>query len=281
MPDAIIEVRGLTKTYTDFWGRPRVPALKPLDLRIQPGEVFGLLGPNGSGKTTTIKMLLGLCRPTAGEAFLLGREAGDRSALARIGYLPEETYLYRFLDAEETLRFIAGLFGLPAALARERADALIRQVGLDQARKRRVGEYSKGMARRLGLAQALINAPDLVILDEPTSGLDPMGSAEVKELIRALAAKGTTVLMSSHLLADVEDVCDRIAVLHQGYLLACGKVAELLRDDRRMTVELHAPSAETLAAVRAAAGDSLGEVTPPRQRLEDWFRALIQARSQR
>jgi ABC-2 type transport system ATP-binding protein len=240
-----------------------------------PGEVFGLLGPNGSGKTTTIKLLLGLLRPTGGDAFVFGRDPGDREAKGRIGYLPEETYLYKFLDAEETLAFFGRLFAMPAALIKSRSDELIQLVGLSHARKRRLGEYSKGMARRLGLAQALINDPSLVILDEPTSGLDPLGSAEVKELIVRLKRAGKTVLLCSHLLADVEDVCDRIAILHQGTLREMGRVDDLLRADDRSMVELNAPSAEVLAAVRAAAGDSLLGVAPPRERLEAHFRRII------
>jgi ABC-2 type transport system ATP-binding protein len=275
MPDPVLQTKGLTKTYTDFWGRPRVTALKPLTLDVMPGEVFGLLGPNGSGKTTTIKLLLGLLRPTGGDAFVFGRDPGDREAKGRIGYLPEETYLYKFLDAEETLAFFGRLFAMPAALIKSRSDELIQLVGLSHARKRRLGEYSKGMARRLGLAQALINDPSLVILDEPTSGLDPLGSAEVKELIVRLKRAGKTVLLCSHLLADVEDVCDRIAILHQGTLREMGRVDDLLRADDRSMVELNAPSAEVLAAVRAAAGDSLLGVAPPRERLEAHFRRII------
>jgi ABC-2 type transport system ATP-binding protein len=275
MPDPVLQTKGLTKTYTDFWGRPRVTALKPLTLDVMPGEVFGLLGPNGSGKTTTIKLLLGLLRPTGGDAFVFGRDPGDREAKGRIGYLPEETYLYKFLDAEETLAFFGRLFAMPAALIKSRSDELIQLVGLSHARKRRLGEYSKGMARRLGLAQALINDPSLVILDEPTSGLDPLGSAEVKELIVRLKRAGKTVLLCSHLLADVEDVCDRIAILHQGTLREMGRVDDLLRADDRSMVELNAPSPEVLAAVRAAAGDSLLGVAPPRERLEAHFRRII------
>ncbi|MCS6971007.1 MAG: ABC transporter ATP-binding protein [Planctomycetota bacterium] len=275
MADSVVRTEGLTKVYTDFWGRPRVPALQGLSISVARGEVFGLLGPNGSGKTTTIKLLLGLIRPTAGDAFVLGRDPGDAAARARVGYLPEESYLWRFLTADETLAFIGRLFGLSAATIRERSDRLLAQVGLEQARGRKVGEYSKGMARRLGLAQALINEPELVILDEPTSGLDPIGSAEVKDLILALKRAGTTVLLSSHLLADVEDVCDRIAILHRGRLVELGRVQELLADDRRLCIELAAPSPDTVAAIKAAAGPSLLGMAPPRERLEQHFRRIV------
>lgn len=276
MNDAeVVRTAGLTKTYADFWGRPRVQALQDLTLSVRQGEVFGLLGPNGSGKTTTIKLLLGLIRPTRGDAFVFGRDPQDAAVKQRVGYLPEETYLYRFLDAEETLRFYGRLFRLPKATLDQRIDELITLVGLQGARKRRLGEYSKGMARRLGLAQALINDPDLVVLDEPTSGLDPLGSAEVKDLIVRLKAQGKTVLLCSHLLADVEDLCDRLAILYQGVLRECGRVDEILVANERTTVELNNPTAETLAAVTAAAGPSLGAVSHPRERLESHFRRIV------
>ncbi len=283
MPDSgpVLQTIGLSKVYTDFWGRPRVKALSDLTLQVHPGEVFGLLGPNGSGKTTTIKLLLGLIRPTRGDAFVFGRDPSDQAVKRRLGYLPEETYLYRFLNAEETLRFFGSLFDVPRAVLTRRIGELIEMVGLAHARKRRLGEYSKGMARRLGLATALINDPDLVVLDEPTSGLDPLGSAEVKDLIVDLKRKGKTILLCSHLLADVEDVCDRLAILHQGVLREMGRVDELLTSSERTTVELDRPDAATLAAVQSAAGASLVGVARPRERLEAHFRRIIaQAKDQ-
>ena len=274
--DAVIQTVGLTKRYRDFWGRPRVEALlSQLDLDVQPGEVFGLLGPNGSGKTTTIKLLLGLLQPSAGDAFVFGKDPGDNSAKRRLGYLPEETYLYKFLNAEETLQFYGRLFGLSRRELRQRSNELIDLVGLGHARKRRLGEYSKGMARRLGLAQALINNPDLVILDEPTSGLDPLGSEEVKNLIIRLKNEGKTVLLCSHLLADVEDVCDRLAILYRGKLRSYGPVNDILVSTDRTVIELESPSAETLAAIEAEAGASLRSVDHPRERLDAHFRAIV------
>lgn len=273
--DAVLRTVKLSKVYADFWGRPKVAALTDLELSVKPGEVFGLLGPNGSGKTTTIKLLLGLIRPTRGDAFVFGRDPSDLAVKHRIGYLPEETYLYRFLNAEETLHFFGRLFRLPKALIKKRTDELIDLVGLGHARRRRLGEYSKGMARRLGLAQALINDPDLVILDEPTSGLDPLGSAEVKELIIRLKQAGKTVLLCSHLLADVEDLCDRIAILHQGVLRECGQVNDLLQTDDRITIEIKRGDEAALAAIKSAAGDSLIAVAPPKERLEAHFRRII------
>ena len=225
----VVETRNLSKVYRDFWGRQKVRALKALDLEIRQGEIFGLLGPNGSGKTTTIKLLLGLLFPTSGQALVFGQDATDVSKNQRLGYLPEESYLYRFLNAEETLDFYGRLFDMPASVRRKRSAELINLVNLDWAKRRQLKEYSKGMARRIGLAQALINDPELILLDEPTSGLDPIGTREMKDLILRLKDQGKTVLMSSHLLADVQDVCDRIAILHQGELKELGRVDTLLK----------------------------------------------------
>jgi ABC-2 type transport system ATP-binding protein len=188
-----------------------------------------LLGPNGSGKTTTIKLLLGLLFPTGGQALVFGKPATEVTKNERIGYLPEESYLYKFLNAEETLNFYGRLFDMPAATRRQRVGELIEMVGLNWAKRRQLKEYSKGMTRRIGLAQALINDPELILLDEPTSGLDPIGTREMKDLILKLKEQGKTVVMCSHLLADVQDVCDRIAILHQGELKELGRVDSLLK----------------------------------------------------
>jgi ABC-2 type transport system ATP-binding protein len=225
---AVIETRNLSKVYRDFWGRQKVRALKALDLEVRRGEVFGLLGPNGSGKTTTMKLLLGLLFPTSGQALVFGRDATDVSKNERIGYLPEESYLYRFLNAQETLDFYGRLFRMPAMVRRQRVADLIEMVGLTSAKRRQLKEYSKGMTRRIGLAQALINDPELILLDEPTSGLDPIGTREMKDLILKLRDEGKTIVMCSHLLADVQDVCDRIAILYQGELKELGRVDSLL-----------------------------------------------------
>ena len=227
--EIILQTRALSKVYRDFWGRQKVRALKGLDLEVRRGEVFGLLGPNGSGKTTTIKLLLGLLFPTEGEALVFGKPAGDVAKNERLGYLPEESYLYRFLTADETLDFYGRLFDMPSDVRRKRIDELIEMVGLQKARKRQLQEYSKGMTRRIGLAQALINDPELIMLDEPTSGLDPIGTREMKDMILRLKDEGKTIVMCSHLLADVQDVCDRIAILHQGELKELGRVDELLK----------------------------------------------------
>ena len=227
--DVIVETKNLTKTYRDFWGREKARALKALDLEVRRGEIFGLLGPNGSGKTTTIKLILGLLFPTKGEVNILGRPATDVAKNERIGYLPEESYLYRFLNAEEILDFYGRLFKMPSAVRRQRVAQLIQTVQLESAKKRQLKEYSKGMTRRIGLAQALINDPDLIVLDEPTSGLDPIGTRQMKNLILDLKKKGKTVIMSSHLLGDVQDICDRVGILYQGELKELGRVEDLLK----------------------------------------------------
>jgi len=223
----VIETRDLTKVYSGFM-KPDVLALDRLTMQVGRGEVFGLLGPNGSGKTTTTKLLLGLIFPTAGHATVLGAPAGDIAAKARIGFLPEESYLYRFLNAEETLDFYGRIFGIPRARRRRRIDELIELVGLQRARKRTLRGYSKGMSRRIGIAQALINDPELIFLDEPTSGLDPIGRQEVKELILRLKDLGKTVMLCTHLLPDVQDVCDRVAILNNGRLCEQGSLDDLL-----------------------------------------------------
>lgn len=235
--DVIVETRNLTKIYRDFWGRKKKTALNALDLQINRGEIFGLLGPNGSGKTTTIKLLLGLLFPTAGDAFVFGEPAAKVEKNEKIGYLPEESYLYRFLNAEETLDFYGRLFDIPADVRKKRAAELIEIVDLGRDKKRILREYSKGMRQRIGLAQALINDPDLVILDEPTSGLDPLGTAWMKDLIRDLQKKGKTILMCSHRLDDVQDVCDRIAILYNGDLQELGDVKKLVEDQKRLEVQ--------------------------------------------
>src|SRR5947209_9194933 len=238
MTDVIVETRSLTKVYRDFWGRRKKTALNALNLTINKGEIFGLLGPNGSGKTTTIKLLLGLLFPTEGDGFVFGQPAITVEKNERIGYLPEESYLYRFLNAEETLDFYGRLFNLDPDVRRKRAGALIEEVGLSGDKKRILKEYSKGMRQRIGLAQALINDPELVILDEPTSGLDPLGTRWMKDLILGLRRQGKTVIMCSHRLDDVQDVCDRIAILYEGELQELGQVRTMLEDANR--VELRA-----------------------------------------
>jgi len=232
--DVIVETHKLTKIYRDFWGRKKKTALNALNLEIRKGEIFGLLGPNGSGKTTTIKLLLGLLFPTAGEALVFNEPAVGVAKNERIGYLPEESYLYRFLNAEETLDFYGRLFNMKSDIRRSRSQELIKTVGLEGDKKRILKEYSKGMRQRIGLAQALINDPELIILDEPTSGLDPLCPAWMKRLIVELRDKGKTILMCSHRLEDVQQICDRIAILNEGELQELGEVSQLLLDANRV-----------------------------------------------
>lgn len=276
--EVIIETRNLSKVYRDFWGRQKVRALKALDLEIRRGEIFGLLGPNGSGKTTTIKLLLGLLFPTSGQALVFGKDATDVSKNERLGYLPEESYLYRFLNAEETLDFYGRLFDMPATVRKKRAAELIKMVGLERAKRRQLREYSKGMARRIGVAQALINDPELILLDEPTSGLDPIGTREMKDLILRLKSEGRTVLMSSHLLADVEDVCDRIAILHEGELKELGRVDALLKVRDETEIRAKGLSEAAQAEIRAVIERHHGTVLAmdnPTTTLEDLFLSIV------
>lgn len=276
--DVIIETRNLSKVYRDFWGRQKVRALKALDLEVRRGEIFGLLGPNGSGKTTTIKLLLGLLFPTSGQALVFGQDANNVSKNERLGYLPEESYLYRFLNAEETLDFYGRLFNMPTHVRRQRVDELIEMVGLGWAKRRQLKEYSKGMTRRIGLAQALINDPELILLDEPTSGLDPIGTREMKDLILKLKSQGKTVLMSSHLLADVQDVCDRIAILHQGELKELGRVDALLKDTAVTEIRATDLSDDAKREIRAVIErhhGSLMTMDNPTTTLEELFLSIV------
>ena len=283
-PENVIEIRNLSKVYRDFWGRKKVQALKSLSLDVRKGEIFGLLGPNGSGKTTTMKLLLGLLFPDTGDVSIFGKPASNVEKNERIGYLPEESYLYRFLNAEETLDFYGRLFNMPADVRKRRRDQLIEQVGITHARKRQLKEYSKGMTRRIGLAQALINDPDLVLLDEPTSGLDPIGTRDMKDMILNLRDQGKTVVMCSHLLADVQDVCDRIAILYGGELKVLGQVEDLLKSkeqDQLLTTPLSPEAQREIEAVLKKHNATLLSVDRPTSTLEELFLKTVQISQQR
>jgi ABC-2 type transport system ATP-binding protein len=227
----VIETQDLGKTYrTGFWLNQRITSLQHCSLTIYQGETFGLLGPNGAGKTTLLKTLLGIIRPTTGQAQLFGRPLGDHTVKQRLGYLPENPYFYDFLTGWEFLQYTAGLFGLSAAARQRRSVELLDLVGLPQeaAKKKQLRQYSKGMLQRIGIAQALMNDPDLVFLDEPMSGLDPTGRFQVREIILALKREGKTIFFNSHILSDVEVICDRIAILDQGDLVCVGQLSDLL-----------------------------------------------------
>ncbi len=283
-PEVVVETRNLTKVYRDFWGRQKVRALKALDLEVRQGEIFGLLGPNGSGKTTTMKLLLGLLFPTSGQALVFNRDADEVAKNERIGYLPEESYLYPFLNAEETLDFYGRLFDMSSETRRGRIDELIDMVKLPWARRRQLKEYSKGMARRIGLAQALINDPELILLDEPTTGLDPIGTREMKDLILRLKQDGKTVIMCSHLLADVQDVCDRIAILYQGELKELGRVDALLkvRDVTQILATGLSDEAQTeIRTVIDRHGGQLQSMDNPTTTLEELFLNIVQESEER
>ncbi|MCI0376168.1 MAG: ABC transporter ATP-binding protein [Gemmataceae bacterium] len=278
--DVVVETRKLTKIYRDFWGRQKKVALRALNLKVFRGEIFGLLGPNGSGKTTTIKLLLGLLFPTDGDALVFDQPAAEVRKNERIGYLPEESYLYRFLNAEETLDFYGRLFKLDAATRRKKTAELIDLVNLGADKKRILKEYSKGMRQRIGLAQALINDPELVILDEPTSGLDPLGTRWMKDLIVDLRDKGKTIIMCTHRLEDVQDICDRVAILNEGELQELGSVRSLLEDVQRLElraggVQLNEDLRKDLEAVLAKHGGVIEFIGHPTTTLEDLFLRIV------
>jgi len=270
--------REITKTFRDFWRRPKVRAVDGVDLEIPRGAVFGMLGPNGSGKTTTIKMLLGLLHPSSGEIRLFDQTPDDVDVKHRVGYLPEDSFMYRYLTPVEVLHFYGKLFGMERSRRRRRISELLRTVDLTAAAHRRIGEFSKGMTRRLGLAQALMNDPELLILDEPTAGLDPIGCREVKDLLVQLSGAGKTIILSSHLLADVEDVCSQIVVLYRGKVRVQGTVQALLEDRAvsRISVPSLAPDAmrELLSVIRRKVGSDPA-VDHPSRSLERFFLDVI------
>jgi len=274
-----IQTFALTKVFSDWWGRGKVCAVQDLNLKVRYNEVFGLLGPNGSGKTTTLKMLLGLLYPTRGTAVVLGGDSTDPKVSERIGFLPEESYLYRYLTARETLDFYGRLFGLNRQARKMRIEALLDMVGLRAVAGRPVGTFSKGMARRIGLAQALINDPELLILDEPTTGLDPIGTRQIKDLILELAKRGKTILLCSHLLADVEDVCDRIAILYGGKVQSEGEVRKLLVQTDKRQITTGRISEGAVKQIRHIVENEGSEfnVGTPLEKLETYFIKTVAA----
>lgn len=280
----IIQSEGLTKVYTDFWGRPKRRALENLNLNIEPGQIYGLLGPNGSGKTTTIKLLLGLIFPTSGQITIEGLPPSKNESRRNLGFLPEESYFYEFMNAEQTLEFFGRLFGMPKKERRRRSRELIEWVGLENDRKRKLKEYSKGMRRRVGLAQALLNDPKLVVLDEPTSGLDPLGHRDVKDKLIELREQGKTILLSSHLLADIEDVCDQVHVLYQGKTIRQGALSDLTSKPGLYDLTIQSADPKILEAITTAineTGASVVSQNPSRETLEAFFVRIFRAGKKR
>ncbi|MCH2134351.1 MAG: ABC transporter ATP-binding protein [Phycisphaerales bacterium] len=278
--ELVVEAVGLTKVFRDFWMRTKALAVDRIDFHIEPGEIFGLLGPNGSGKSTTIKMILGLLHKTSGRLVVFGKNPSDVAIKRRIGFLPEESYLYRFLNARETLDYYGRLFQLDRSTRNRRTEELLEMVGLANVAHRPIGEFSKGMTRRIGIAQALVNDPDFLILDEPTSGLDPIGTKQVKDLLLELRARKKTILLSSHLLSDVQDVCDRMVMLYGGTIQAEGTVDEMLKDADHTIIEAPRLKPETIAKVeeviQSMEGVAIDRVREPRQRLEDVFMKVVE-----
>jgi len=251
----VIEIENLTQDYTTgFWRKRPVRALDSLSLQVEAGEVFGLLGPNGAGKTTTFKILMSLIRPTAGKARILGAAIDDVRMRARVGYLPEQPYFYDYLTAREFLVYCGALCDLPAHEAKQRATDLLSQLGLADSADKQLRKFSKGMLQRIGVAQALINDPEVLFLDEPMSGLDPLGRREVRDLIVSLRAQGKTIFFSSHILTDVEAMCDRVAILNRGRLIESGKLSEILKTrGNEIEVVLSGVSEEVLIGLRSFA----------------------------
>ncbi len=277
----IVDAVGLRKVYKDFWGRVKAIGVDDLNIGVKQGEVFGLLGPNGSGKTTVIKLILGLLKPTSGVIRVFDRDPSDINIKRRVGYLPEHTHLYPYLTAEELLEFFGSLFKIPSPVRSKRTKELLEMVGLAHSGKRRVGEFSKGMARRIGLAQALINDPDLIILDEPASGLDPMGRHDVKNLIRSLSQRNKTVIISSHLLADMEEVCDTLLFIYGGKLQALGSVTDLLTMHDKIQITMDSSNRGIIKQITEICESSVSKnsitIDHPAIRLEEFFARVIKS----
>jgi ABC-2 type transport system ATP-binding protein len=281
MSVAAISIKGLTKDFSVGMRGVKLRAVDDLSLEVGDNEIFGLIGPNGSGKSTTIKVVLGLLAASAGECQIYGQPSHTVAARHSVGFLPEAPYFYRYLSGRELVRFYARVCGVERARINEQVDAVIELVGMSEAANRRVGTYSKGMLQRIGLAQALVHDPQLVILDEPTAGVDPLGSAAIAEIIRELKRRGKTVLLCSHLLAQIEGLCDRVAILHRGKLVREGRVADLVEDKDAESLVVEGLSAEGRAAVEKAIieqGGRLTRVEKPRLSLDSLFLHEVQLR---
>jgi ABC-2 type transport system ATP-binding protein len=277
MSEPAVAVTELTKVYSVPWRRQAIVAVQNLNLRIEEGEVYGLLGPNGSGKSTTLKIILGLVSPTRGQTEIFGRNSRLVESREAIGFLPENPYFYKYLTGAETLRFFGKLCGLSRALLKKRVDELLELVGLTNARDRRLSGYSKGMLQRIGLAQALINEPKLIVLDEPTAGVDPAGSREIRDLIVDFKRRGITVLLSSHLLAQVQEVCDRVGILAGGVLVREGKLEELIAIENQTEFVLQNASDKLLQEIETLAARSQAKLIAHRRSTTTLERLFLEA----
>ena len=279
-PEPAVAVENLTKVFFVPLRRQPIVALRDLNLRVESGEVYGLLGPNGSGKSTTLKIILGLVSPTRGQTRIFGRDSSLVQSRESVGFLPESPYFYRFLTGEETLRFFGKLCRLKGPPLNDRIDELIERVGLTNARHRRLSTYSKGMLQRIGLAQALINDPKLVVLDEPTAGVDPAGSRDIRSIIVDLKKRGVTVLLSSHLLGQVQEICDRVGILAKGKLVREGRLEDLLADENRSELILENASESLLRAIEKLAASSQAKVLERRRSTSTLERLFLEATKQ-
>lgn len=273
MPPAI-RIRNLTKVFPIPFRRKRIVAIRDLNIEVQPGQVYGLLGPNGSGKSTTMKIVLGLISPTSGSTEIFGRDSSRVESREEVGFLPESPYFYKFLTGAETLKFYGKLCGFKGSELDDRIDELLKSVGLEDARDRPLGGYSKGMLQRIGIGQALIQDPKLLVLDEPTSGVDPEGSREIRDLILGFKERSIAVLLCSHLLGQVQEICDRIGILHRGVLVREGRLDELISIENRTEIILENASAAVLEKIRSVIRDSnatLLEQRRPQKTLERYF----------
>jgi len=274
MATPAISIQNVTKVYPIPFKREKVTAVKDLSLTVEPGQVYGLLGPNGSGKSTTMKIVLGLVSPTSGTTEIFGRDSTAVASREEVGFLPENPYFYKYLTGEETLNFYGKLCGLSRARIRERSKELLKLVGLESAADRRLGGYSKGMLQRIGLAQAMIQEPRLLVLDEPTAGVDPAGSREIRDLILDFKTRGITVLLCSHLLEQVQEICDRIGILHWGAMIREGKLEDLISIQSQTELILENATPALLAEIQAmiaASPAKIVEQRKPQKTLERYF----------
>ncbi len=280
MPTPAISIQDLTKVFPIPFRREAVVAVKNLSLAVEQGQVYGLLGPNGSGKSTTMKIVLGLVTPTSGKSEIFGRDSNLVESREDVGFLPENPYFYKYLTGEETVRFYGKICGLRGSKLRARTGELLHLVGLEQAADRRLGGYSKGMLQRIGLAQALVQEPRLLVLDEPTAGVDPAGSREIRDLILDFKKRGMTVLLCSHLLGQVQEICDRIGILHQGVLVREGRLDELISIDNQTELIVENATPELLAEIESVVARSSARIVEkrkPQTTLERFFLSVTGA----